>query len=428
MNYQESLDYIHNINWTFCNPGLERIECLCKALGHPERDLRFIHVGGTNGKGSFCAMTESILRAAGYRTGLFTSPYIRFFNERMQVNGQPILDEELAELTTMIRPIADAMEDKPTEFELITAVAFCYFQRKKVDVVILEVGLGGRLDSTNIIKDPLLSVITGIAFDHTGILGNTPSAIAGEKAGIIKKGCPVLWGGACRGEAFEVIEHTAREQGAPLTAVDRSTLTVKDYCIAGTLLDYGAYRDLRLSLLGSYQPYNAATVLTAVEILKARGMDISQEAVKQGLSSVYWPARFELLSKDPVILYDGGHNPEGVTAAVESIRTYFPEQRVNLLSGVMADKDYDEMIEILKPIAANAFTVTPNNPRALSGTDYAAMFQSQGIPATGFATVQEGLCSAVTESRKQGVPLICLGSLYLYAELRAALEQIKIAF
>ncbi len=423
MNYQESLEYIHNINWTFCNPGLERISLLCERLGHPEKALKCIHVGGTNGKGSFCAMTESILRAAGYRTGLFTSPYIRFFNERMQVMGEPISNEELAEITSYVRPIADSMEDKPTEFELITAIAFEYFRRQKTDVVVLEVGLGGRLDSTNIIKEPLLSVITGIAFDHMGILGNTLSAIAGEKAGIIKTGCPVLWGGESE-EAADVICRVAAERKAPLVTVDRSCLQVKDYRVEGTVFDYDVYEGLHLSLLGTYQPYNAATVLTGVAILNRLGLSISEKAVREGLSSVYWPARFELLSRDPLILYDGGHNPQGVAAAVESIRTYFPGQRVDLLSGVMADKNYDEMIALLRPVSRRVFTVTPNNPRALQAEAYAEMFAAQGVEACGYPTVREGLSAAIAHGRADGVPLICLGSLYLYAELRSALEAL----
>ena len=184
MTYLETLDYIHKVNSCFCKPGLERIRLLCEALGHPERELTVIHVAGTNGKGSVCAMLDSILRASGRRVGLYTSPYIRHFNERMQVDGKPISDEELVELTARVRPIADRMEDKPTEFELITAIAFEFFRKHQCDVVVLEVGLGGRLDSTNIINTPCLSVITGISLDHTAFLGDTVEKIAAEKAGI----------------------------------------------------------------------------------------------------------------------------------------------------------------------------------------------------------------------------------------------------
>ena len=193
MNYTEAIEYIHSVNWTFCKPGLERVTELCHALGDPQDSLKFIHVAGTNGKGSFCAMTDSILRNAGLKVGLFTSPYIVEFNERMRINSLNISDSELCELVETVKPIADKMTDKPTEFELITAIAFLYFARNDCDVVVLECGLGGRLDATNIIKTPILSVITGIALDHTSILGDTVQKIAGEKAGIIKKDVPVLW-------------------------------------------------------------------------------------------------------------------------------------------------------------------------------------------------------------------------------------------
>jgi len=426
MTYREALDYIHNINWCFCKPGLERIRELCEKLGHPERELPVIHVAGTNGKGSVCAMLDSILRASGRRVGLYTSPYIRCFNERMQVDGKPIADEELVELTEYVRPIADAMTDKPTEFELITAIAFEYFRRKQCDVVILEVGLGGRLDSTNIIEHPLLSIITDIDFDHTALLGNTIQAIAAEKAGIIKEGRPCLFGGrdssACR-----TIRAIAAKRNAPFYTVDRSDYRVLDMTLDGTTFDFDHYMGLKLPLLGTYQPFNAAIVLNALRILEEReGMTGTEEQMRRGLEAVRWPARFELLSRDPIILYDGGHNPQGVSAAVKSIGTYFPEQKVNLLTAVMRDKDYDEMIEQLKPVTAHAFTAhLEDNPRALRAEDYAATFTSHKIPATAHATVKDAMQAAIEASRRENRPLVCLGSLYLYNAAVDALEELQ---
>ena len=207
------------MNWTFCKPGLERIGELCEKLGHPERKLKFIHVAGTNGKGSFCSMTDSVLRAAGYKVGLYTSPYIREFNERMRVDGKNIENEVLADITTRVRPIADSMTDKPTEFELITAIAFQYFYEAGCDVVVLEAGMGGRLDSTNIIRDPYLSVITGIALDHVDYLGDTVEKIALEKAGIIKDSAPILYGGEDNA-AREVIRAVANERGSEFFDID----------------------------------------------------------------------------------------------------------------------------------------------------------------------------------------------------------------
>ena len=416
MTYQETLDYIHNVNPTFCNPGLSRISHLCDCLGHPEKGLRFIHVGGTNGKGSVCAMLNAILTAAGYRVGLYTSPYIRRFNERMQVSGEPISDEELIELTARVRPFADAMDDKPTEFELITAVAFDFFARKNCDVVILEVGLGGRLDSTNVIENPLLSIITDIDLDHTAILGNTIEAIAAEKAGIIKPSRPCLYGGKENG-AYRTISQVASQKNAPFLGVDRSECKIKSMTLDGTVFDLAPYQNLHLSLLGSYQPGNAALVLRALSILEKEGLSVSEDAIRKGLSSVHWPARFELLRRDPVVLYDGGHNPNGITAAVNSIKQYFFERKVNILIGVMQDKNYAEMIGMLKEVTHRAFTVRPENPRALAADALAKAFEDHGIPATPGVDFADAVRAALQASRAENRPLIALGSLYLYGSV-----------
>ena len=421
MNYEQALTYIHSVNWAFCKPGLERIKALCQALGNPQKELRFIHVAGTNGKGSTSSMLASILQSAGYRTGLYTSPYIRTFCERIRVDGENIPKDALAKLTEKIQPIADAMEDKPTEFELITALAFEYFYQTECDIVVLEVGLGGRLDSTNVIENTELSIITGIDFDHTSLLGNTICEIAKEKAGIIKENRPILFGGVDE-EAYNTILQIAQAKNAPMFCVDRSSYVQKDATLDGTAFDYLNYQNLHLPLLGSYQPYNATLVLTAVELLKKQGFSIGEQAVREGLSNVRWPARFELLSRNPIIIYDGGHNPEGVRAAVASIKAYFGEQRVNILSGVMADKDRGEMIETMKPITAHAFTVTPNNPRSLAAEDYAAQLLAYDISASSYTSVADGVKAAIESSKKENIPLVCLGSLYLYDEVEAAVR------
>ena len=416
MNYKEALEYIHSVNWTFCKPGLERVTALCEALGNPQDDLRFIHVAGTNGKGSFCAMTASILRAAGYRTGLFTSPYIKVFNERMMIDGEPISDEELAELTAFVRPVADAMTDKPTEFELITAIAFLYFKRHHCDVVVLETGMGGRLDATNLIRHPLLSVITGIALDHTAFLGDTVPQIAAEKAGIIKAGSPVLWGGVNAG-AEAVIAATAQEKNASYHRVDRTSLRVLSADLEGTHIAYGDDDDLTLSLLGLYQPYNAVTVLTAVELLKKQGLTISPDAVREGLASVYWPGRFEVLSRQPLTIFDGAHNAEGIAAAVESVRHYFADQKVYVLTGVLQDKDYHAIAHSLAQVASRAFVLTPENPRALAGETYAALLEELGVAAEAYGSIETAYAAARAAAQADGTPLLCLGSLYTYASL-----------
>ena len=416
MTYSEALEYIHSVSWTFCKPGLERIGELCEKLGNPQKDLKFVHVAGTNGKGSFCSMLSSILMESGLCVGLYTSPYIRFFNERMCVNGEPIANDELAALCEYIKPIADAMTDKPTEFELITAVAFEYFKRHNCDIVVLEAGMGGRLDSTNIIRNPLLSVITGIALDHTAFLGDTVEKIAAEKAGIIKDNSPVLYGGT-DDIAAAVIENTAKNNASEYYRVDYNKLGNVRSTLDGTIFSYGKYADLKISLLGMYQPRNASVVINAVEILKNRGLNISEKNLRDGLSKAKWRGRFEIISRDPLMIFDGAHNPQGISSAVESIKTYFGSQKVYLLTGVLRDKDYSAIAEDLSTVASKAFTLTPDSPRALSAQEYAQTLNSRGIDAKAFDSLAEALDSARAEAKRDGVPLVCLGSLYVYASL-----------
>ncbi len=416
MQYQEALEYIHNINWCFCNPGLSRIGELCEKLGHPEQDLRYIHVAGTNGKGSFCAMTASVLQQAGYTVGLFTSPFIRSFNERMQVNGQNIPDETLAALTEKVRPIADGMTDKPTEFELITAIAFLYFKQEGCDVVVLETGLGGRLDSTNIIKSPLLSVITGIGKDHTAILGDTIPAITKEKAGIIKQNVPVLYGGDDK-DAAAVIQVEATSKNAPFFCTEHSALTLQNTDLSGSDFDFKDWKGLHIPLLGLYQLKNVANVLSAIEILQKQGVEIPDTAVYDGLKNATWHGRFEKVSEHPLIVFDGAHNPQGVRIAVDSIKTYFPHQKVLICTGVLQDKDYTDISNMLAEVTDTAFTVTPHSPRALSSAGYAAVLQKAGVHATAFDTIEQGFTAAKQTAMKENKPLICIGSLYLYADL-----------
>ena len=416
MTYEEALSYIHSVSWTFCKPGLERIRALCEALGNPQDALRFIHVAGTNGKGSFCSMLSSVLRAAGYKTGLFTSPYIKVFNERMAVDGEMIADEELAELVEYVRPFADAMADKPTEFELITAIAFEYFHRHDCDVVVLEAGMGGRLDSTNIIQAPILAVITGIALDHTAFLGDTVEKIAAEKAGIIKDGRPVLYGGEdCAAEA--VIREMANARSSAFYTVDYGTLSCERMTLEGSLVHFGSHRDVQIPLLGLYQPRNAAVVLSAVDILRKEGMILPEDAIKSGLASAVWPARFEILSHEPLVIFDGAHNAQGIDAAVASIRHYFEGRKVYVMTGVLRDKDYHVIARRLSEVASRAFVMTPDNPRALAADEYAALLNTLGVAAVPYPSVKEAYAAAKDAAAKDGVPLICLGSLYTYCSL-----------
>ncbi len=424
MTYKEALEYIHGVSWTFCKPGLDRIEALCESLGHPERELRFVHVAGTNGKGSFCSMLSEVLTAAGYRVGLFTSPYIYEFNERMRVNGVNIPDETLAEVTEYVKPYADGMKDKPTEFELISAIAFEYFRRERCDVVVLEAGMGGRLDSTNVIRSPYLSVITGIALDHTAFLGDTVEKIAAEKAGIIKDNAPVLFGGEDE-SALRVIARVAAERGSELYTADYSALRVLSADLSGAEFSYRDRTGLRIPLLGLYQPRNASLVIDAVDILRRGGLEISENALYRGLASASWRARFEIINTEPTVIFDGAHNPQGIDVAVESIKHYYGDSRVAILTGVLADKDYGYIARRISEVASAAFTISPDNPRALPADEYARLLSEQGVASTPCGSIREALEAGMNYALRNGVALCCLGSLYTYVDVICALEDMK---
>ncbi len=424
MSYNDAIEYIHSVSWTFCKPGLERITELCAKLGNPQKSLKFIHVAGTNGKGSFCSMLSSVLSSAGYRVGIFTSPYIKVFNERIAINDKMILNKDLAKITEKIKPIADAMKDKPTEFELITAIGFEYFRQKKCDYVVLECGLGGRLDSTNIIENSILSVITGIALDHTSILGDTIPQIASEKAGIIKENTPVLWCGSDK-DAREVISAEAKNKNAPFYEADRSTLSIKKQTLEGTFFDFDDLNSLKISLLGTYQIENATNVLNAIKILKAQGITITNKAIYNGLAKAKWHARYEVILDTPLVIFDGGHNPQGVCEAVKSTQLYLKDQGLHIITGVMADKDYEFIASQISKIAKRVYAITPNNPRALNAREYAEVYLKNNIEASAYDTINEAVATAIASAKEDGSPILCLGSLYMYVEIVNAVNKCK---
>lgn len=417
MTYNEALTYIHSVCWKGSIPGLSRTQELLHRLGDPQKKLKFVHIAGTNGKGSTAAMLDSILRAAGYRCGLYTSPFITCFNERMQVEGNMISDEELATITELVKPHAEAMEDHPTEFELVTAIAMMFFARQNCDVVVLEVGMGGELDSTNIIDTPEVSVITNIGYDHMEVLGNTLEEIAAAKAGIIKGGDTVLY--RCAPSVEAVFENRCRETGARLHKADFDSLRLKQATFEGQCFDCGKREDIFLPLLGQHQLRNAAVVLSAVDALTAKGWKISEEELRTGLKNVSWPGRFELLRKDPIFFVDGGHNPQCIEALARNIADYLPGRPITALTGVMADKDYADMYRIVEPYITRFVTVTPCNPRALPAQQLAEDLCRYGKAATACESVEEGVRTAIAQTEPEGA-VVAFGSLYMVGDIRAA--------
>ena len=432
----DAIEYINTPRWLTSRLGLERIRELLDRLGRPQDRLKFVHVAGTNGKGSTCAFAASILAEAGFKTGLFTSPYVETFHERIRVNGRNISDDDLTAATLRVRECAEAMEaeggEHPTEFELMTAVALVHFAHVGCDIVVLEVGLGGRLDSTNVIAAPEVAAIVSIALDHTNLLGNTLAEIAHEKAGIVKKGSTVVsW--PQEPSAMEVVEDAARRVGDKLVVPDFSLLSVGKVTrgaallARGTALEHEGHapcsdsprfaaelraehavpaqklqasssidahrtpmsqvesavpmrqfsyrgREYATRLLGSYQPSNAAMAIEIAGALRERGWEIPDEAIARGIAETRWPARFEVLDQPagmPTVVIDGGHNPQGAGVLVDSLRDVFPDKRPVFLVGILADKDYRSMLRAVAPLASAFVCVTPPNPRALDAADLA---------------------------------------------------------
>ena len=442
----DPIAYINTPRWQASRLGLDRIRELLERLGRPQDRLKFVHVAGTNGKGSTCAYLASILSVAGHRTGMFTSPYIERFEERIRVDGVMISPDELRDVTLAVREHAEAMAeetgDHPTEFELMTAVALEHFARCGCDIVVLEVGLGGRLDSTNVIDAPEACVIARIGLDHTALLGSTLAAIAGEKAGIIKEGSAVVsW--PQEPEAMAVIEHAAAEHGCELRMPDFAQLeegAVKweDGASPFRPFSYKEWADLRTGILGSYQPQNATVALEAVDVLRGHGWRIPDEAVRAGVAQTRWPGRFEIVeggsSPDGfAIVVDGGHNPQGARALADSLAEVFPGRKPVFVIGVLEDKDYPRMLEDVLPLGSAFVCVTPDNPRALLAHKLARAIRWTGQDLLGCSAcvnpvVARDFEDAIRRARELADPdgLICaFGSLYSVAALKEAVRATR---
>lgn len=419
MTGKEAIAYMENVPWQGTRLGLERTQELLEKLGNPEKRLRFIHIAGTNGKGSTASMTASVLRKAGYITGLYISPYLQVFNERMSVNGENITDEELGEITDRVHLVAEEMEDAPTEFELMTVIAFLFFLQRGCDIVVLEVGMGGRLDSTNVISAPEAAVICNIGLDHVNELGNTLEKIAFEKAGIIKEGTDViLYQPSCDG-VLQVVKAVCEQKRAALHVTDFDQIQSISDSITGQQFSYREYVGLNLRLLGKHQLKNASVVLELMEVLRKKGYSISQEAIREGLSDTVWPGRFEVLLTKPVFIADGGHNRQCVEAVESALKQYFPGRKVLLIMGVLADKDYAAMIELLAPLAKEIYTVTPDSPRALSAQELAQKLEIYGKKTTVCQSASDAVKKALAQATEDDI--ICsVGSLYMTGEIRTA--------
>ena len=432
MTVQEAVEYINSYNWSQWRLGLERIRELLDRLGNPQKALKFIHVAGSNGKGSTCAMLERILRQAGYRTGFYPSPYIEDFRERIRVSGEYISEEALCRITELVREEADAMEDHPSQFELVTAIGMVYFRQMKCDIVILEVGLGGEFDATNVIDAPEAAVITHIGLEHTEYLGDTLSKIARTKAGIVKTGSDVVLY-ENDPEVMEVMEEICRERKCPLHIADFSRAELLESSLEGqSFILHGAKggKDraslkLHLSLPGKFQLCNAVTALTVIEVLRGRGFTIPEEAAAEGLARVQWPARFEVLCREPLFILDGGHNPQCAEAMAESLEACLPDARGKMifLMGVLADKDYGKIIDTLSPFAAGFVCVSPDSARALPAQALAAYLRERGLRAEACPSIKEGIRLSLQKASagEKTVPAAAFGSLYMAGEIRREL-------
>ena len=416
MTAEEAIARLRERAWSSCPPGLDRTRALLSQLGNPEHSLRFVHITGTNGKGSTAAILASVLRAAGYRTGLFTSPHLYRFHERMQVNGEMISDDMLVLLSQRVLDAADALTVQPTEFELMTALGMLYFSEMHCDIVVLEVGMGGKLDSTNVIPAPEAAVITNIGLEHTAILGNTLEKIAQEKSGIIKSGCrAVLY--AQSNEVTQVVESACRAENVPLTVTAPDTLERLSSTLDGQVFRYRGKGPYRVALLGEYQLYNALTALDTVDALRGKGWKITDAALAQGFASVTWPGRLERMRRSPDFLIDGAHNPQCADALMDSLAGLFGDKKLIFLVGVLADKDWRQMLSRALPLAKAFVTVTPPSARALPANTLADYLNGCGVEAHACASLEDAVAQALTLAGSDDA--ICAwGSLYSVGELR----------
>ncbi|MDO5448152.1 MAG: folylpolyglutamate synthase/dihydrofolate synthase family protein [Clostridia bacterium] len=419
MNYEEAINYIEGRAIFGSRPGFERINALLDALGHPEKGIKYVHIAGTNGKGSVCTTTANILSSAGYKTGLFTSPFVSDFRERIMLDGEFIPKDTLCSICERVKEITDkldAEDNSPTEFEVITAIAFLFYKSVQCDLVVLEVGLGGLLDSTNVIDTPLVSAIVSLSFDHMGVLGDTIEEIAAQKAGIIKDGGVTISAPHQPASALKVLEDTAKQHKNEFIVADPTEIEEIHEDINGNLIKVDG-QEILLPLLGPHQIDNLSVTLAIINALKKQGFNISSSAIKAGIEKTTIPARVEVLSKDPLVILDGGHNEDGAHALAKTIEQYI-NQDITLVIGVMADKEVDAVLGHLVPLAKRVVTTTPSNPRAMSADELAAKAKAfcSEITAESDPCKAFDLARSLTDDKEA---LIVCGSLYLAGDVRA---------
>lgn len=420
MTYEQAVEKIHSLLTFGSRPGLDRMRIFLEKLGNPQDKLQYIHIAGTNGKGSVCAVLSAVLAEAGYKTGLFISPYITDFRERIQIDNKMISKEILADAVEKTFPIIEKLREDGviiTEFEYVNALQFYIHANENCDIVVLETGLGGLLDCTNTILPPLCSVITTIGLDHTAILGSTLEEIAWQKCGIIKSGSVAVTSRQTEG-AMSVIECTCKSRNVPLFRSESAEIKVISESLESTVFEYDG-EELELHLVGEHQLENAKTALTALKVLCDSGkINVSKKALKSGVAKAVNPARLELMSKNPVVLLDGAHNPNGIEALSNAVKKYLPNQKRLCLMGMLADKDSAGSIKLLEGLFEEVITVTVDNPRTLTAQELAEKCRQHFPVVTAFDDNKKALDYALEKAEKEKIPLVICGSLYLAGELR----------
>ena len=430
MNYTEALAYIHNTYKFGSKLGLENIKYLLDLLGNPQKQLKVIHIAGTNGKGSTASFISSILLKSGYRVGLYTSPYLEVFTERIRLNGENIPEEKLAKVTMIVKSKIEAMvrngKNHPSEFEVVTAIALCYYAKEEIDFLVLEVGLGGRLDATNVIDNPLISVITSIDFDHMKYLGDTISKIAFEKAGIIKEYSYVV--SYPQGvEASSVINDVCKKRGSDLFTFSTGDIRIHTQDIKGqrfsaTILSK-RFENVCIQLLGTHQIYNASTAICVAEVLRNElGININEEDIYGGLKNTKWAGRMEVISNNPLVVIDGAHNIQGVQSLANSIKTLLSGCEITLLIGMLQDKEIDKFLETLLPFVKRIVVTKPDNPRAMSSKTLEQKVAKYNKEVYSNESIAEAMRKAI-EITGEDEAIVCAGSLYMIGEVRKQLKN-----